>query len=484
MAIPRRTFIKRSGGFLGGAMFASSFQQFNLVNVLAQKGGGGPAGGPTAADPEYKALVCIFMFGGNDPNNTVVPIGTNTVLPNTNYSDYSSVRAALSIPEASLLPITPSTAPHAGITFGLNPGLSALLPIWSAGDLAVVCNVGTLFQPLTRTQYLNNSIPRPEFLFSHEDQERQWQTAVVRNTLLSAPTGWGGRLADNTMSLNPPGAEFPMIVSTGGVQMYTTGVSNRPLVPSSGLTGFANPRSSDPRYIAMQDLMAMDRNTTLVDFASETMQRAILSTDELNVALNDTTTVTRVFPNTGIGTQMRNVARTIARGAGCGSAARLFGNLKRQIFFCSIGGFDAHTNQIASHNSLLPQLGAAMAAFYNATVDLGIQSQVTAFTLSDFGRTLRPTDTGTDHAWGSHHFAMGGAVNGGTFYGTYPRLVTGAGTGNGSDDTGSEGRWIPTTAVDQYGATLATWFGLPAANLATVFPNIGNFATQNLGFLS
>lgn len=125
-----------------------------------------------------------------------------------------------------------------------------------------------------------------------------------------------------------------------------------------------------------------------------------------------------------------------------------------------------------------------MAAFYNATVDLGIQSQVTAFTLSDFGRTLRPTDTGTDHAWGSHHFVMGGAVNGGTFYGTYPRIATGAGTGNGSDDTGNEGRWIPTTSVDQYAATLATWFGLPGASLATVFPNIGNFATQNLGFLS
>ena len=173
MAISRRRFIKRTGGFLGGAMFASSFQQFNLVNVLAQKGVGDPQRGPTAADPEYKALVCIFMFGGNDANNTIVPMGTNTVLPNTNYSDYAAVRAALAIPEASLLPITPSTAPHAGITFGLNPGLSALLPIWNAGDLAAVCNVGTLFQPMNRAQYLANSVPRPEFLFSHEDQERQ-----------------------------------------------------------------------------------------------------------------------------------------------------------------------------------------------------------------------------------------------------------------------------------------------------------------------
>lgn len=466
-------------------MFASSLQQFGLVNVLAQKGdGGGPQGGPAVADPDYKALVCIFMFGGNDSNNTVVPIGTNTVLPNTNYSDYSTVRAALAIPEASLLPVLPSTAPHAGITFGLNPGLSALMPAWNAGDLAVVCNVGTLYQPITRAQYLANSVPRPEFLFSHEDQEKQWQSSIVRNTLLSAPTGWGGRLADNTTSLNPPGAEFPMIVSTGGVQLYTTGVTSRSLVASAGLSGFTSPRSSDPRYVAMQDLMTMDRSATLIDAASDTMQRAILSTDELNIALNDTQTVTRVFPNTGIGNQLRNVARTIARGAGCGTQPRLFGGLKRQIFFCSIGGFDAHTNQIASHNSLLPQLGAAMAAFYNATVDLGIQSQATAFTLSDFGRTLRPTDTGTDHAWGGHHFVLGGAVNGGTFYGLYPRLVTGAGNGNGSDDTGNEGRWIPTTSVDQYGATLATWFGLPGAGLTTVFPNIGQFSTQNLGFLS
>lgn len=465
-------------------MFASSLSQFNLVNVLAQKDGkGGPTQGPTAADPEYKALICIFMFGGNDPNNMIVPMGTNAVLPNTNYSDYLAGRSTLAIPEASLLPINPSTAPHAGITFGLNPGLSGLLPIWSAGKLAAVCNVGTLHAPMTRAQYLNNSVPKPEFLFSHDDQANQWQTAIVRNTLLSTPTGWGGRLADNTTSLNPPG-NFPMMISTGGVQLYTTGVTTRPLVPGSGLSGFTNPRASDPRYIAMQDLMTMDRSATLIDFSSDTMQRAIVNTDELNTAINDTTTVTRTFPSTGIGGQMRNIARTIARAAGCGTLPRLFGGLKRQIFFCSLGGFDSHTNQISTHNSLLPQLSAAMAALYNATVDLGIQSQVTSFTLSDFGRTLRPTDTGTDHAWGNHHFVMGGAVNGGTFYGLYPRLVTGAGSGNGSDDSGSEGRWIPTTAVDQYGATLATWFGLSGANMATVFPNIGQFATQNLGFLS
>lgn len=455
MAQSRRKFLRNSGcAALGAASLASSFERFGLINALAQKDE------PSTAT-DYKALVCIFLFGGNDGNNMVVP--------HDGYAAYASARGALAIPQASLHQITVPS--HSSLKFGFHPGMPEMQSLWSQQKLAVMCNVGTLYQPMTRAEYLNGSAPRPVNLFSHEDQEAQHQTAIVRNTLLNAPTGWGGRLADYTESLNPPEAKFPVIVSLAGVRVFATGVRARAMVPSSGLSGFSSPRANDARYNAMLNLLDLDRDTALVNSASDTMQRAIINTDALNQAINDSAAVTTVFPSTGIGNQLRQVARTIARRS-------LFG-LQRQIFLCSIGGFDTHTNQMSAHNSLLPQLSQAMQAFYNATVELGMASQVTTFTLSDFGRTLLPNSTGTDHAWGNHQLVVGGAVRGGDFYGTYPTLAV-----RGPDDSGNEGRWIPTTALDQFGATLATWYGLGNADMAAVFPNIGRFATQNLGFLN
>jgi uncharacterized protein (DUF1501 family) len=460
----RRVFIRRTGLALGGAAFASSFKSFGLINALAQKGTA-----EDAAAPDYKALVCVCLFGGNDGNNMIIPYD--------GYSAYSTIRGPLAIPQASLLQITP---PSHGVSFGLHPNLSpevatptqraGLLPLWQQQKLAVLCNVGTLYAPMTRAQYLANSVPRPENLFSHEDQTNQHQSSVVRNTLLNEPTGWGGRLADSTQMLNGS-ATFPMIVSLSGVPLFATTPNTRPIVPGPDLTGFSNPPTSDARYNAMQYLMTVDREPTLVNAASDTMQRAVANTGLLNQATNDAAAVATVFPSTGLGNQLRSVARIIAK------RSTLFG-LQRQIFFCSLGGFDTHTNQLTPQGNLFTQLSQAMRAFYDATVELGISTQVTTFTLSDFGRTLKPTDTGSDHAWGNHQLIMGGSVVGGNFYGTFPRLALSAG-----DDTGNEGRWIPTTALDQYGATLATWFGLSGSDLATVFPNIGRFTTSNLGFL-
>lgn len=266
-------------------------------------------------------------------------------------------------------------------------------------------------------------------------------------------------------------ATFPMIVSLSGSPLFATSDSTRPLVPSSGLTGFTAPVSTDPRYTAMQFLMTIDRQNGLVNANSDTMQRAVANTDLLNQALNDATSVTTVFPSGGLGGQLRQVARVIAK------RSTLFG-MQRQIFFCSIGGFDTHENQLTPQASLFSQLSQGMKAFYEATVELGVSSSVTAFTLSDFGRTLLPTGSGSDHAWGSHQLIMGGAVLGGDFYGTYPTLTPG-----GPDDTGSQGRWIPKTSLDQYGWSLARWFGLAPADMGSVFPNIANFAPQDLGFL-
>lgn len=462
----RRVFLRRSGEALGGAAFAATFRHMGLISALAQK--------RTIDDPapDYKALVCIFLFGGNDGNNTIIPYD--------NYNapgGYAAARGVLAVPQANLLQVTPPS--QGGVRYGLHPNLSpevatptqatGLLPVWQANKLAVLCNVGTLLRPLTRSQYLSG-IGRPDNLFSHDDQANQHQSSILQGTLLNPLSGWGGRMADKTGMLNGS-ATFPMIVSMSGTPLWGTTNTTRPFVPTSGLSGFPNPPTNDVRYQALQYLLTIDRQAPLNNAASDTMQSAIANTDLLNQALNTNPTFTVPFPSTGLGNQLKNVAKTIINRS-------LFG-LQRQIFFCSLGGFDTHTGQLSAHDSLFRQLSQAMYAFYKATEQHSVLNAVTTFTMSDFGRTFLPTEDGSDHAWGNHQFVMGGAVVGGNFYGTYPTLQAG-----GPDDTGSQGRWIPTTALDQYGATLGKWFGLVQADQGFVFPNLSQFATADLGFLS
>jgi uncharacterized protein (DUF1501 family) len=448
----RRNFIRKTGLALGGAAFATTFKSLGLVNAYAQ------AGCQTAAD--YKALVCVFLFGGNDANNMVIPYD--------DYTPYGTIRSSLGIAKDSLLQITVPS--HGNLKFGFHPNLSGMQTLWGQNKLAVMCNVGTLVAPMTRTQYLNGSVTRPDNLFSHEDQQQQCQTSQTTQTLLNEPIGWGGRLADNTSCLNGTNA-FPMLISVAGTPPFTFGVSTRPLVPSSGLSGFTSPLANDQRYQAMRDLMTIDRQATLNNSQSDLMQRAIDNNITLNTALNNGAAVNTTFPNTGLGNQLRQVARIIAARNGIG--------LKRQIFFCSAGGYDTHSDQLSLQATLFTQLSQALKAFYDSTVELGVASQVTTFTMSDFNRTLLPAQTGTDHAWGGHQFIIGDAVLGGNFYGLYPRMALSQG-----DDAGNEGRWIPTTSVDQYGATLANWFGLDPALRNTIFPNLVRFPTTNLGFLT
>ncbi|MFN0119153.1 MAG: DUF1501 domain-containing protein [Blastocatellia bacterium] len=452
MKTSRRHFLASSGCGISAAALLASLDRLGQVSAMTMQ---------TPAANDYRALVCIFLYGGNDANNMIIP--------HTNYAEYNAVRgpnSGINIPQASLLKIA---APSHGADFGLHPNMSGMQTLYNQGHLAVLCNTGPLARPLTRSQYLGGA-PRPANLFSHSDQQSQWQSARTA-TITNAPTGWGGRTADATAGLNG-GTSFPMVISTAGISLFTTGQNARPLVPGTNLAGFPNPPDNDARYKSLRAIMAMNTGGALTSASNTINSAAIDNVARLNAATSGGVLAT-AFPNTTLGNQLRQIALIIR--------ARGTLGLKRQIFFASLGGFDNHTNQLAAQGSLLLQVSQAMKAFYDATVEMGVAAQVTSFTLSDFGRTFQAAagaPAGSDHAWGNHQLLMGDAVRGGNFHGRFPTLKL-----QGPDDASSEGRWIPTTAVDQLGATLARWYGLPDTALAAVFPNLSSFLTPDLGFM-
>jgi uncharacterized protein (DUF1501 family) len=474
MSQTRREFLRSTGcAALGTGLLAAGIQEFGLVRALADT---------TATD--YKALVCVFMSGGNDGNNTVVPVDS------TRYAQYTAARqaAGLALPApgqtGGLIPVNPA----GGGQYGLHPSLVEIQALFNQSKAAVICNTGPLVEPLTKATYQNGTGKRPLQLFSHSDQVGQWMSSVSND---NSQTGWGGRTADRAAVLNGA-ATFPQMVSIAGVNLFVTGQSTRPLAISDSNTSLASVLPLNNAVNADGLTFTAAQNTarrTAFDAI-----RALVATDKLPKAAADITTsalqtsaalasanpTDRTFPNTSVGRQLKQIARLIE--------LRDTLSMKRQIFFVSVGGFDTHNNQTAANSqaSLLQQISQAVDAFYNATVQLGVQNNVTTFTLSDFGRTLQPAGSGaavgSDHAWGNHHFVVGGAVRGGDFYGAYPTLVMG-----GPDDTDAgtnpRGRWIPTTSVEQYAATLATWYGLSASDLPLVFPLIGRFNSPNLGFM-
>jgi uncharacterized protein (DUF1501 family) len=462
MTVSRREFVRRSGcAALSAAALASGIDRFGLIEALAQ-------------GSSYKALVCIFLAGGNDGNNLVIPNDT------AGYAAYSTVRnaAGLAIAQASLLPITPKSI---GREFGLHPSLAAIHPLFANGKLAIVANVGPLIQPLSKQDYLSGA-PRPYQLFSHSDQIAQWQTSISSGT---SSTGWGGRVAD-TFPINASG--YPLITALAG-GIFTRGQLTSALTVAPAptalnqllvLSGFGTAADEQARLSALNYIRTIDRAAPLVNAASNVTQQAV----DIGKALNVDPVLTTVFPNTTLGNQLKQVAKLMKFNLGSTVPA-----LSRQIFFCSLGGFDTHQGQVNTQATLLTQVDQAMKAFYDATVELQIESQVVTFTLSDFGRTLQPAGSagtvGSDHAWGNHHLVMGGPVLGGDFYGVvgpngtvFPTLQL-----SGPYDTDTRGRWIPTVAVDQFGATLARWFGVDTAGLDTVFPQLRNFSVRDLGFL-
>ena len=472
MASSRRDFLRHSAcALISAGAVSAGFKRFGMINALAQSGATG-----------YKALVCVFLNGGNDGNNTIIPYDDYN-----NPGGYSAVRGAsqLAISQASLHQISPIST--GGRKFGLHPGMPDLKTLFDQQKLAVLCNVGTLIEPLTKAVYQSTPSKRPYQLFSHSDQVTQQQTSVSN---VPGDSGWGGRTSDIMFGINGS-APLPMIVSLAGTNLFSTGHTTRPLAISPAptllsqvlvLNSYTFPPSTDARSRAFDTIRALDNEQRLVKASSDVTNQALVT----SLALSNSASfeVTTVFPNTTLGNQLKQVARLIKA-----NKAQETLDLKRQIFFCSLGGFDHHSGQINGQNNLLTQVSQALKAFYDETVAQGRASDVTTFTLSDFGRTFLPAGSGagavgSDHAWGNHAFILGGAVRGGDFYGTYPTL----GLGNGSpDDTDSgstpRGRWIPTTSIEQYGATLASWFGLTSSQISTVFPFVSRFATSNLGFL-
>lgn len=453
MNINRRDTLKA----LSAGAFISGLNSFTLPFAQAQ-----------TVPSDYKALVCIFLFGGNDGNNMIIPADAS------GYASYSAVRGAdsgINIAQSELLTFKPT---NSSSTYGFHPGLAAVHPLFGQGKLAVLANAGPLLAPTTKAQYLagNN---RPDQLFSHSDQQAQWQSGISDQ---AARTGWGGRLADAVASLNGTNT-FPVITSVAGSTLYTTGNVQSPLaIPSTGsfgLTGLTSPDSmTQARATALNALLQQGKDHLLVKAAAEQTEQAIALSAKVNpiIAVSNSN-ITSLFStgNNSLATQLLQVAKLIEARATIG--------LSRQIFFVSLGGFDTHNNQLNTQQTLLSGVGAAMKSFYDATAALGVADKVTTFTLSDFGRTFQPAaGGGSDHAWGNHHLIMGGAVKGGAMYGTFPSLQLG-----GNDDVSNEGRWLPTTSVDQYAATLASWFGVPGAQLAAVAPNIGTFPVKDLGFL-
>ena len=408
---------------------------------------------------DYKALICLFLYGGNDANNLIVPHDTS------GYAAYAAARGILAIPQAGLLPLTLLNGD--GRDFAFHPNLAELQSLFNQGKLGLVSNVGTLVAPVTRAQYLAGGAAVPPQLFSHTDQSVQWQTSVPDQI---SRTGWGGRMADVMQSLNA-GSKISLSISIAGTNTFEVGNTVLPYsvspTGSLGLAGFDNSANASVRLQAFKDLLALPHNNLFEQAYADTVTRSIAANDQLTSALAGIPALQTVFPATNLATQMNMIAKLIA--------ARTNLGMRRQIFFCSVGGYDTHGDQLAGQANLFVELSQALNAFYSATVELGVAQQVTTFTASDFGRTYPTNGSGSDHGWGSHQFVLGGAVQGGRLFGTFPTLAV-----NGPDDTG-QGRWIPTTSVDEFSATLATWFGVSASNLPLVLPNIGRFAHPNLG---
>jgi uncharacterized protein (DUF1501 family) len=405
---------------------------------------------------DYKALVCIYLFGGNDSNNTIVPVD------NARYTAYKNLRGGLALTGTKLLaPIADAN----GNPYAFHYGLAELNPLYNTGHLAVVLNVGQLNRPLTREQYLQGA-SAPSNLFSHSDQTTQAQTGTSQ----PIASGWGGRLLDLFGASDTLAA---VSVSSPALFLQGEDVRSNVIPPGANLNlsgmNFWPPQAADARRQAVNAIVLMDGGNPVREAANGAFADGLQLADTLQLH-GSLPPLSAVFPNTSLGNQLKEVARLIRVRSQMGPG--------RQVFFCSMGGFDTHSGQDYTHWSLLQQLSQGLSAFALATLELGVAQKVTTFTQSEFGRTMQSNGSGSDHAWGSHQFVVGGAVRGG-IYGQMPTFAF-----QGPDDANNRGVWIPTISAAQFGATLGRWFGANAGELEWAFPNLTNFTTRNVGFMA
>jgi uncharacterized protein (DUF1501 family) len=439
----RRTFLRAMpmaaafGGGLMGAMQRSAYAADFTAN-------------------DYKALVCVFLYGGNDGNNMLVPTDAR-------YAQYQVGRGRLALARAELLDV-------GGV--GFHPSMGAVRELWTRGKAAAVANVGPLLEPTSLAQFRAGTARVPANLFSHSDQQQQWHIGSAES---SVRTGWGGRVADLVMNANGNAKSLVTALALGGKSTFQNGVVSSPFaLSSSGRFGFDVFQKDDPTdaiNAAFGQLLRQQREHLFEAAWLETMNRSIDTQRLFNDVVSNAPALQTAFPASGLADQLKMIARLIAGRQTLGA--------KRQVFFASIGGFDTHgEDQLRDQAELLSEVSTALGAFYNATIELGVSESVTTFTASDFGRDFPANGNGgSDHGWGNHHLVVGGAVKGGKLYGAMPELAVG-----GADDAGG-GRWIPTTSVEQYAAGFARWFGVSASDLPLIAPNLDRFGGGALAFL-
>jgi uncharacterized protein (DUF1501 family) len=423
-----------------------------------------------AATPaDYKALVCVLLNGGNNGFNWFVPTS------NAAYASYALSRTNLALAQNTLLPLNGIASD--GNTYGLHPSCPELQTLFNQGNVAVVCNVGTLVKPTTAVQAIAGAVPLPPQLFSHADQLTEWMTAYPQSL---ERYGWAGRIADLFASQGTTD-NLAFNISVGGSNYwqegkttipYTLGINGAPTLDASTMSSFRGGLRVQATN-ALISQASSDANPFVSQYAGiET--NAAAKVGLVSAALGAAGDLATVFPAASPGDwslsqQLHEVARVIKASSQIGDS--------RQIFFVEIGGFDTHNDELATQQQLLRFVSTYLSVFNTAMKEINMQNNVTTFTMSDFGRTLSSNANGSDHGWGNHQIIMGGAVAGGKYYGTMPSLLLG-----GADDFGS-GRVVPSTSCDQFAATLARWFGVSSTQLPTLFPNLSNFASPWLSFL-
>ncbi|MEO1253010.1 MAG: DUF1501 domain-containing protein [Pseudomonadota bacterium] len=465
MSLSRRHFLRNGTALaLGGATgFANDLMRFNAF----------------AADTSgYKAVVCVFLFGGMDGHDALIPYDQSS------YNQYASVRSELlnrygdneggsTRTRDQLLPLNLANAgDFGGRQFALAPELGPLHELIERGDGALVGNVGPLVTPLDREDYRNRSAPRPPRLFSHNDQQSVWMSSEPEG----ARFGWGGRLADMiAASVGSADSTFSAVSANGNavflqgqnVGQYQVGSSGPEEIRGLGDERYFGADSFAAQYESLLTGEGQSFGNILQQDFTAIMDRSIEANRTLRESFSGSSPFSTVFPNSRLGRQMQVIARIIALRGTLG--------VSRQIFFAGTGGFDTHSNQAGSMPGLQANFAGAMRAFYDAMAEIGVDRDVVAFTASDFGRTLTINRDGTDHGWGGHHFVIGGGVNGSRIVGDVPEPVT-----EHSQDSGN-GRLIPTTAVDQFAATLGRWYGLNESELDDALPGLSNFSQRDIG---